>query len=232
VNVAVIIFPGSNCDKDCLDVCGRVMGWRTRPCWYGEPLTGEFDLIVLPGGFSYGDYLRAGALAALAPVMQDVRRQAARGAAVLGICNGFQILCEAGLLPGALRVNRDLTFHCEDVWLRVERRDTLFTRAVPAGRAALRVPIAHREGNYYASPGILARLEGEGRVLFRYATPEGEAAPGANPNGALNSIAGILNDRGNVLGMMPHPERVSEEILGGLDGRLIFESIALSLNQG
>ncbi len=245
MKTAVIVFPGSNCDQDCLDACGRVMGWDVRPVWHRDPLPraggvvgAGLDLVVLPGGFSHGDYLRCGALAALSPVMDDVRRFAARGGAVLGICNGFQILCEAGLLPGALLINKDLEFHCEDVWLRVERRDTIFTRACPPtcspDRAIdqlrpLRMPIAHREGNYFANPETLARIEGEGRVLFRYVDAAGHVTPESCPNGALNNIAGIMNEAGNVCGLMPHPERASETILGGTDGRSIFESISLSL---
>jgi phosphoribosylformylglycinamidine synthase I len=217
LRTGVVIFPGSNCDRDCIEASRRVMGWTTIPCWHRDPLPEGLDLVILPGGFSHGDHLRAGALAALAPAMGDVRRFAETGGPVLGICNGFQILCETGLLPGALRVNRDLTFHCEDVHLRVERRDTLFTRACPA---RMTLPIAHREGNYFADARTLARLEGEGHVVFRYED---------DVNGSVNRIAGIINERGNVLGMMPHPERASEEILGGTDGRSVFESIAQAL---
>jgi phosphoribosylformylglycinamidine synthase len=214
MRVGVVVFPGSNCDHDCLRVSTDVMGWTTVPCWHREPLPSDLDLVILPGGFSHGDYLRAGAIAALAPVMEDVRRFVERGGHVLGICNGFQILCETGLLPGALRINRDLIFHCEDVWLRVERRDTAFTSACPE-RAM--IPIAHREGNYYADPNTLAEIEGEGRVLFRYEQ---------NPNGSVNDIAGIMSAKGNVCGMMPHPERCSEALLGGTDGKSIFDSLA------
>lgn len=217
MKAGVVVFPGSNCDRDCLEVPRRVLGWHTVACWHREPLPRGLDLIILPGGFSHGDHLRAGALAALAPVMSDVRRFAARGGPVLGICNGFQILCEAGMLPGALRINRDLTFHCEDVALRVERRDTLFTQGCPE---RIVLPIAHREGNYCADAETLARLEGEGRVVFRYEE---------DVNGSQNRIAGIVSDRGNVLGMMPHPERACEPLLGGTDGRFILESIARAL---
>ena len=213
MRVGVVIFPGSNCDRDCLRVCGDVMGWETLACWHREPLPSGLDLVILPGGFSHGDYLRCGALAALSPVMSDVRDFAARGGLVLGICNGFQILCEAGLLPGALRINRDLEFHCEDVALRVERRDTAFTSRCPE-RIAL--PIAHREGNYVADAETLARLEGDGRVVFRYEQ---------DVNGSANRIAGIISEQGNVLGLMPHPERASEPLLGGTDGLSVFESL-------
>ncbi len=214
MKTGVIIFPGSNCDRDCLDAAS-LMGWDAVACWHRESLPADLDLLILPGGFSHGDHLRAGALAALAPVLRDVRRFADTGRPVLGIRNGFQILCEAGLLPGALRINRDLTFHCEDVTLRVERRDTIFTSQCPE---RVSIPIAHREGNYFADADTLAQLEDERRVLFRY--------EGGNPNGSLNDIAGIINERGNVCGLMPHPERASEAILGGTDGRGVFESLA------
>jgi phosphoribosylformylglycinamidine synthase len=201
------------------------MGWEAVPCWHREPLPDGLDLVILPGGFSHGDYLRAGALASLAPIMDDIRRYADAGRPVLGICNGFQILCESGLLPGTLIINRDLTFHCEDVWLRVEHRDTIFTRACPD---LLRMPIAHREGNFYAHPDTLKRVEDKDLVLFRYADQEGEVTDEANPNGSLNNIAGICNEAGNVCGLMPHPERISEDVLGGTDGISIFQSLAQS----
>lgn len=222
MRVGVVIFPGSNCDRDCLEVPSRVLGWQTVACWHRDPLPKNLDLAILPGGFSHGDYLRAGAIASLAPIMDDVRAFAAKGGLVLGICNGFQILCEAGLLPGTLIINRDLTFHCEDVHLRVERTDTAFTSACPR---VIRVPIAHREGNYFADAPTLKRLEDEKRVLFRYCTEKGKVTPASCPNGALNNIAGIVNEAGNVCGMMPHPERVSEDILSGTDGRTVFESL-------
>jgi len=221
-----VIFPGSNCDRDCLEVSSRVMGWQTIACWHRDPLPKDLDLVILPGGFSHGDYLRCGAIASLAPIMDDVRDFANQGGLVIGICNGFQVLCEAHLLPGTLIINRDLTFHCEDVWLRVERKDTAFTSECPE---VIRVPIAHREGNYFVDAETLERLEAERRVLFRYCTPEGELTQDANPNGSLNNIAGILNESGNVLGMMPHPERVSEAILSGTDGRSVFESLAKAM---
>lgn len=226
MRTGVVIFPGSNCDHDCLDVTSRVMGWEAIPCWHREPLPDGLDLVILPGGFSHGDHLRAGAIAALAPVLSDVKRFAQRGGLVIGICNGFQILCESGLLPGALRINRDLVFHCEDVWLRVENRNTTFTSHCPE---LMSIPIAHREGNYCADAEALATLEGEGRVLFRYVDQSGNTTDASNPNGSLNSIAGIINAAGNVCGMMPHPERASEALLGGRDGRSVFESIAAAL---
>lgn len=223
MKAGIVVFPGSNCDRDCLQVAERVCGWEAMACWHRDALPPGLDMVILPGGFSYGDYLRAGAIAAFSPILEDVRRFARAGGSVLGICNGFQILCETGLLPGALRINRDLIFHCEDVWLRVERKDTRFTRACPD---VIQMPIAHREGNYYADPETLRRLEGEGRVLFRYADATGQVGPQTNPNGALNNIAGIMNAEGNVCGMMPHPERAAETILGGTDGRSLFESLA------
>ncbi|MCB2155012.1 phosphoribosylformylglycinamidine synthase subunit PurQ [bacterium] len=215
MKAGIVVFPGSNCDRDCLDASERIMGWQTVACWHGDDLPRDLDLVILPGGFSHGDYLRAGALAALAPVMEGVRRHVDEGRHVIGICNGFQILCESGLLPGALLINRGLVFRCEDVDLKVERRDTAFTSACPD---RIRMPIAHREGRYFADAETLVRIEGEGQVLFRYA--------GKNPNGSLNDIAGIMNDRGNVCGLMPHPERACEAILGGTEGRSVFESLA------
>jgi len=227
MRVGVVIFPGSNCDRDCLGVSRRVMGWETIACWHRESLPDDLDLVILPGGFSHGDHLRAGALAALAAVMRDVIAHAKRGGLVLGICNGFQVLCETGLLPGALRINRGLRFICEDVWLRVERRDTAFTSAIPD--RAVRFPIAHREGNYFAKPDTLKRLEDNGQVLFRYADAEGNVSEASNPNGSVNGIAGIMNEAGNVCGLMPHPERLSEDVLGGTDGLAVFESLRSAL---
>lgn len=217
MRVAVIVFPGSNCDRDCLHVCRAVLGWEAIACWHREALPSAVDLVILPGGFSYGDYLRTGALAALSPIMGDIRRFAAGGGHVLGICNGFQILCEAGLLPGALRINRDLLFHCEEVALHVERRDTAFSSACPE---RIVLPIAHREGNYVAGGETLRRLEEERRVVFRYEQ---------DVNGAANRIAGIISEGGNVLGLMPHPERASEPLLGSTGGLSVFASLAAAV---
>ena len=220
----MVTFPGSNCDYDCLQVLRKVMGVDARFVWHRERDLGEPDLVVLPGGFSYGDYLRAGAIARFSPIVEAVVRHAARGGLVLGICNGFQILCEAGLLPGALRRNASLKFRSHDVHVRVENADTPFTRAYRRGQV-LRVPIAHAEGNYIADRSTLERLEAEGRVVFRYTTREGERGEDGNPNGSADDIAGILNGAGNVLGLMPHPERAAESVLGSTDGLGMFESL-------
>jgi phosphoribosylformylglycinamidine synthase I len=221
---AVVVFPGSNCDVDCYHVVGEVLGQPTSYIWHrSEDLEGA-DCVLLPGGFSYGDYLRSGALARLSPVMRAVARHAARGGLVVGICNGFQILLEAGLLPGAMRRNRHLQFRCEHVHLRVEHDQSPFTALATPGQV-LRVPIAHMDGNYYADPATLQSLEENGQIIFRYVTADGQLSDAANPNGSVGNIAGICNRAGNVLGMMPHPERAAEAILGSTDGRLIFDSI-------
>jgi phosphoribosylformylglycinamidine synthase len=227
MKVAVVTFPGSNCDYDLYKAI-QLIGGAPTFVWHRERGLDGFDAVMLPGGFSYGDYLRAGAIARMSPVMDDVMAYAGRGGPVLGICNGFQILCEAGLLPGALVRNASLRFQSHDVLLRVERTDTLFTGDYREGQL-LRIPIAHGEGNYEADEGTLERLEGEGRVVFRYVDASGEATAEANPNGSWHNIAGILNDAGNVLGMMPHPERAMERILGSTDGVGVFTSLARSL---
>lgn len=227
MKVAVVTFPGSNCDYDLYKAI-QLVGGEPTFVWHRERGLDGFDAVMLPGGFSYGDYLRAGAIARMSPVMEDVVAYAGRGGPVLGICNGFQILCEAGLLPGALVKNASLRFRSHDVLLRVERADTLFTGDYREGQV-LRVPIAHGEGNYEADEATLARLEGDGRVVFRYVDAAGEATEAANPNGSWHNIAGILNDAGNVLGMMPHPERAMEAILGSTDGTGVFTSLARSL---
>ncbi|HYN20063.1 MAG TPA: phosphoribosylformylglycinamidine synthase subunit PurQ [Thermoanaerobaculia bacterium] len=222
----VVVFPGSNCDHDVYHVLGHVLEQDATFLWHQEEDVQGCDLVVLPGGFSYGDYLRAGAVAALSPVMAAVKRHAEAGGLVLGICNGFQILLEAGLLPGAMRRNQNLRFQCRDVYLKVERDDLPFTRGLRAGQV-LRMPIAHAEGNYEDAPEKLDRLEAARQVVFRYVAPDGSPATGPewNPNGAARTIAGICNDRGNVLGMMPHPERCSQEVLGNTDGLALFESL-------
>jgi phosphoribosylformylglycinamidine synthase len=225
MRVAVPTFPGSNCDHDALHACGAVMGWDTRAVWHrDERLPEGTDLVFIPGGFSYGDYLRCGAIAALSPIMADIRRFADQGGLVAGICNGFQILCEAHLLPGALLRNESLRFIHKDVHVRVERGGTAFTRAMAVGQI-LRLPIAHAEGNYTLDQAGLDALEARKGVLFRYCSPEGDTRLDFTPNGAANGIAGIVNERGNVLGMMPHPERVVEEVTGGIDGLWLFRSI-------
>lgn len=224
MTVAVVVFPGSNCDHDAYHAAKHVFGQPTRFVWHKETTLGDADVVILPGGFSHGDYLRTGAIARFSPIMADVQRFASAGGPVIGICNGFQILLECGLLPGAMLRNRDVQFHCEHVGVRVERTDTPFTRAARAGQV-LRIPIAHGEGNYYAPPDVIDRLEGEGRVVFRYATAAGELTDDANPNGSVNHIAGICNETRNVVGLMPHPERAVELVTGSADGRVIFESV-------
>ena len=225
MRAAVIVFPGSNCDRDVKVALERVTGRAPVMVWHADAAVPATDLIVLPGGFSYGDYLRCGAMAAHAPVMRDVIARAKAGTPVLGICNGFQILCEAGLLPGVLMRNASLRFVCRDVHLRVERADTMFTSRY-AGGEVIRLPVAHGDGNYFADAGTLAQLEGDGRVALRYCTPQGAITAGANPNGAAANIAGILSESGRILGMMPHPERLYEAALGGSDGRRLLESAA------
>lgn len=217
---AVITFPGSNCDRDMAVAVEQVCGGTVHRVWHGDAdLPDGLDFIALPGGFSYGDYLRSGAMAARSPVMQAVVRAAERGVAVLGVCNGFQVLTEAGLLPGALMRNAGIRFVCRDVKLTVENAQSLFTAGYTAGQQ-ITIPVAHHDGNYFADDQTLDRIEGEGRVAFRYAEPV---------NGSARNIAGVLNDRGNVLGMMPHPERMIEAAQGGTDGRALFESVVRDL---
>src|ERR1700686_2536134 len=221
----VIVFPGINRERDMARALKLISGREPAMVWHADrELPAGTDLVVIPGGFSYGDYLRCGAIAARAPIMDAVRAFAAKGGLVLAVCNGFQIACEAGLLPGVLMRNAQLRFICRDVYLRVERSDTAFTRGYNAGQV-IRVPVAHGEGNYIADGETIARLEGEGRVLFRYASPDGMVDPNWNHNGALNAIAGIVNERGNVLGMMPHPENHVEAVMGCTDGRGLFAGL-------
>jgi phosphoribosylformylglycinamidine synthase I len=224
----VIMFPGSNCDHDAYHVISKHVGQPVSFVWHRETDLTSYDALILPGGFSYGDYLRAGALASFSPVMRSVKEFAARGGLVLGICNGFQILCEAGLLPGALMRNRDLHFRCEHVNVRVETTDTPFTNELARGDV-LRIPIAHAEGNYTCDDATLAELQREDRVLLRYCDPQGRTTDESNPNGSRDSIAGICNRARNVVGMMPHPERACEDLLGSSDGRGVFRSLAATL---
>ncbi len=228
VRFAVLVFPGSNCDHDAYHAAKHVMGQDARYVWHKEEALGEADVVIVPGGFSYGDYLRSGAIARFSPVMKDVVRFANEGGLVLGVCNGFQVLCEAGLLPGSLMRNASLRFGCKDVHLRVENARTPFTNAMDEGDI-LEIPVAHGEGNYYADDETLDRLEANGQVVFRYTTAEGEVTDEANPNGSARNIAGIVNETRNVLGMMPHPERCVESILGHADGALVFESLIAHL---
>ena len=221
---AVVQFPGSNCDQDCVHVLRNVFGYSTRLLWHKETDLGDTDAVFIPGGFSYGDYLRTGSIARFSPVMQAVREFADNGGHVLGICNGFQILCEAGLLPGALIRNRSLRFRCEHVWLKPANRNTSFTSQMPEDNL-LHIPIAHGEGNYFCDARTLEDIEANDQILFQYSNADGELTDDANPNGSLRNIAGICNAAGNVAGMMPHPERASEDVLGSDDGRLVFESL-------
>jgi phosphoribosylformylglycinamidine synthase subunit PurQ / glutaminase len=224
MNFAVLQFPGSNGDQDVVHALRNVLGQQADLLWHKEASLGGADAVVVPGGFSYGDYLRTGAIARFSPVMEAVQRFAAEGGLVLGICNGFQILCEAGLLPGALIRNRSLQFRCEHIFLKTATADSPFTNRVPPDKL-LRLPIAHGEGCYFADAETLARVQANNQVLWRYVNAEGQATEGANPNGSLDNIAGICNERRNVAGLMPHPERASEAILGCADGRLILESM-------
>jgi len=220
----VIVFPGTWSDVDCHYGLGKVLTQPVSYIWHRETSLSGYDCVILPGGFSYGDYLRAGAIARFAPIMAEVERFARRGGLVFGICNGFQILCESGLLPGCLMTNNHLEFRCQPVHLRVETASTPFTCRCQKGQV-LQIPISHHDGNYYADENTLQQLEDNGQIAFRYCSPKGEITQEANPNGSLHNIAGITNKKGNVLGMMPHPERACEDILGGIDGKTLFECL-------
>ena len=228
MNFAVLQFPGSNCDQDLVHVLKNVLGHSARLVWHKEDSLGDADAVLVPGGFSYGDYLRTGAIARFSPIMQAVQTFAANGGHVLGICNGFQILCEAGLLPGALIRNRSLQFRCENVFLKTLASDSPFTNAIPAEKL-LRVPIAHGEGCYFADETTLETLKASNQILWQYANEKGEPTEQSNPNGSVMNIAGVCNESRNVAGLMPHPERASELLLGSADGRLIFESLVHAL---
>ncbi|MFH1010133.1 MAG: phosphoribosylformylglycinamidine synthase subunit PurQ [bacterium] len=225
---AVVTFPGSNCDRDCLWALETVMGYSVRSIFHRERLLDSVDAVILPGGFSYGDYLRAGALARFSPIMEEIMAFAKGGGLVLGICNGFQILCEAGLLPGALVRNRSLDFVCRRVTLRVEKASTAFTSSYEHGQEIV-LPIAHSEGNYMADSATLKALQQEKRIVFRYAGPVRPDAPDGNPNGSMDAIAGIINAEGNVMGLMPHPERACDPDLGRTDGMGLFLSMAKAI---
>ena len=229
VTIGVVVFPGSNCDRDA-NYSFEYLGARTRFIWHQETDLSGIDAVILPGGFSYGDYLRTGAMAAYSPVMQSVKEFAASGKPVLGICNGFQILCEAGLLPGALRRNRGLRFRCMPVRVRVETADSIFTSIGIWPGQVLTIPIAHFDGNYYATDEDLEELIWHKRIAFRYCDEHGDTTDEANPNGSALNIAGILNEERNVLGMMPHPERAVDPVVGGTDGRMILVSLLTSLS--
>ncbi len=223
----VVIFPGSNCDHDVIHVLGKVMQQEVVPLWHKEERLPDLDCVVLPGGFSYGDYLRAGAIARFSPIMNAVAEYADGGGYVWGICNGFQILCEAGLLPGVLLPNEQQQFICKNVWLKTITRNSAITSRLDL-QQPLKIPIAHAEGRYYASEETLKELEENDQILFKYCTPEGEITKESNPNGTTLNIAGICNKNRNVFGMMPHPERAAEAVLGNLDGKILFESLVQS----
>lgn len=220
----VVIFPGSNCDQDMIYVLRKIMGQEVVELWHKETKLQNCDMIILPGGFSYGDYLRSGAIARFSPIMKKVSEFADKGGFVFGVCNGFQILCEAGLTPGALLHNMDRKFHCKNVFIKAQNSDTLITSAIPKDKA-LKIPIAHGEGNYFNDAESLKKMNANGQILFRYCDEKGNVTDESNPNGSLENIAGICNEKKNVFGMMPHPERASDTELGNTDGKFLFESI-------
>jgi phosphoribosylformylglycinamidine synthase len=224
MNLAVIQFPGSNCDQDCVHVVRNVCGHSARLIWHKDKELGEVQAVLVPGGFSYGDYLRTGCIARFSPVMQAVQQFAANGGLVLGICNGFQILCEAGLLPGALVRNRSLQFRCEHVYLKTASANSPFTNQIPVDRP-MRIPVAHGDGCYFVDEGTLADLREREQVLWQYCDRDGQVTEASNPNGSIDNIAGVCNVQRNVAGLMPHPERASEAVLGCDDGLLIFKSL-------
>ncbi len=226
---AVIVFPGSNCDRDAKVALEDVTGGEVVMQWHGDADMPDVDLIVVPGGFSYGDYLRCGAIAGNSPVMREVKKRADAGTPVIGICNGFQVLTEVGLLPGVLMRNANLKFVCKDVHLSVETAASVFTGKYKKGQV-IRIPVAHHDGNYYADNDTMKKLADDDRIAFRYVSAGGERGNGANPNGSMDDIAGILNEKRNVLGMMPHPERLADQALGGTDGRPMFESVLATLS--
>jgi len=228
VKFGIVVFPGSNCDHDAYSVTKKIMGQQAVFLWHKEADLHDADVVILPGGFSYGDYLRCGAIARFSPVMKEVVRFAQQGGTVIGICNGFQILLEAGLLPGVLLRNSSLRFVCRYVNIRVENQSTRFTEVCRGGEV-LSIPVAHGDGNFFADADTVRRLENQGQVVFRYCDSDGSVTDAANPNGSLNNIAGIVNEQGNVLGMMPHPERASDPVLGHTDGQKIFRSILESV---
>jgi phosphoribosylformylglycinamidine synthase len=223
----VVVFPGSNCDHDAYFAVKKVLGYQAEFLWHKEKDLKGSDVIILPGGFSYGDYLRTGAIARFSPIMDSVHKFAEDGGIVIGICNGFQILLELGLLPGVMLKNDSLKFVCKEVYLRVENNDNIFTKSVT--QKVLKIPIAHGEGNYFTDVSILKELETNKQILFRYVSPEGNVETAYNPNGSLNNIAGIMNKKKNVMGLMPHPERCCDPLLGNTDGALLFKSVAENL---
>jgi len=226
----IVVFPGSNCDEDAFHAAKDVFGQDAEYLWHKDPSLKGVDVVILPGGFAHGDYLRTGAIARFSPIMPAIRDFARAGGPVLGICNGFQVLLEAGLLPGAMLRNRDLKFHCEHVYVRVEQTDTPFTQSAARGQR-LRIPVAHGEGNYYAEPEVVRELEASRRVIFRYCDARGEVTEAGNPNGSVNNIAGICSEARNIVGLMPHPERACEASLGSADGLVMFESVLAALTR-
>ena len=228
MKTSVIIFPGSNCDRDAAVALQAVTGRPAQMVWHGDSSVPASDIIVLPGGFSFGDYLRCGAMAAHSPIMRDVVAKARAGVPVLGICNGFQMLTETGLLPGILMRNASLNFICRDVWLKVEKTDTPFSNRYSKGQT-IRIPVAHHDGNYFADDETLKQLKGEDRIAFRYCDEEGQVTAAANPNGSRDNIAGICDSTGKIMGLMPHPERLNDPALSGTDGALMFNSIVTAL---
>ena len=227
----IVVFPGSNCDHDAYHATKHVLGQDAEFLWHKDTELKGADVLILPGGFSYGDYLRTGAIARFSPIMREVQAFAARGGPILGVCNGFQILLEAGLIPGAMLRNRSVKFVCAHVHVRVEQTDTPFTSAARKGQV-LRLPIAHGEGNYFAPPDVLAKLEANRQVIFRYTTAQGDVTDEANPNGSAAGIAGLCNEKRNVVGLMPHPERACESALGSADGLVVLESAVQSIKAG
>jgi phosphoribosylformylglycinamidine synthase len=228
MKAAIVVFPGSNRERDMAMALERSSGHKPKIVWHGDTELPDTDLIVIPGGFAYGDYLRCGAMAAHSPIMGEIKRRAARGTPVLGVCNGFQVLTEAGLLPGVMLANQTLKFHCRDVHLKVETSQSLFTSGYETGQV-IRVPVAHHDGNYFADPATLDRLEDKGLVAFRYCSPEGELTEEDNHNGSARNIAGIFNEGKTVLGLMPHPEDATDPLLGGIDGQGLFNGLAEAL---
>jgi phosphoribosylformylglycinamidine synthase subunit PurQ / glutaminase len=228
IRFAVVVFPGSNCDHDTYHAATHVLGQQAECIWHKDTSLKGADVVVIPGGFAHGDYLRTGAIARFSPIMPAVVEFARKGGPVLGICNGFQVLLEAGLLPGAMLRNSDVRFHCEQVFMRIERTDTPFTAAASSGQL-VQMPTAHGEGNYYADPQVIRDLESSGRVVFRYCDAHGEVTPASNPNGSINNIAGICSEARNVVGLMPHPERACEPTLGSSDGLVVFQSVVRAL---